>query len=144
MVQQAIRLNPRGSVWNTYVLGMAYNDTGQYAKAIAACKDILRRNPNYGVAYAFLIVSYLQQWEGQWSHDPQTLDHVLEAAQHAVALSEYISWFHGLLSAGYLWQKRYAEALPAAEQAVALAPHAPLSQASLGQVLRTGQSISVV
>jgi adenylate cyclase len=117
------------------VLGLVYNQTGQYAKAIAACKDALRRNPNELLAYAYLALSYLQQWGGQWSHDPQTLDHALEAAQHAVALSESQFWFHDLLSGGYLWQKRYAEALTAAERAVALAPNEPLSQAYLGEVL---------
>ena len=141
LVQQAMRLNPRVPAWYTWVLGMAYNDTGQYAKAIAAYKDTLRRNPNMGMAYGSLAVSYWQQWDGQWSHDPQTLDYQLEAAQHAVALSESHFWFHGLLGQGYLRQKRYAEALTAAERAVTLAPHEPLSQAYLGNVLNfTGRA----
>jgi tetratricopeptide (TPR) repeat protein len=135
LIQQAIRLNPRVPSWYTWELGMAYNQTGQYAKAIAAFKDTLRRNPNFVFAYAWLAVSYGQQWEGQWSHDLQTLDHQLEAAQRAVALSESVFWLHGVLGGGYLLQKRYAEALTAAERAVALAPNEPLSQAYLGQVL---------
>ena len=69
------------------------------------------------------------------SGDPETLDHLLEASQRAVALKESMYWFHDVLSGGYLRQKRYAEALTAAEQAVALAPHESLSQAYLGQVL---------
>jgi tetratricopeptide (TPR) repeat protein len=95
LAQQAMRLNPQYPAGYPFQLGMAYNQTGQYAEAISALQDTLRRNPNFLNAYTYLAWSYLYQWSGQWSEDPQTLEHAEEAARQAVALSDSVFYIHG-------------------------------------------------
>jgi tetratricopeptide (TPR) repeat protein len=46
-VQQAMRLNPRHSVWYLFNLGLAYRLTGQYMEAMAALEKARTRNPNF-------------------------------------------------------------------------------------------------
>ena len=136
LVQQAMRLNPRYPSQYPYILGMAYYSTGQFAEAIAAFKEALRLDPNAALgSYYWLALSYLGQWNGQWSEDPQTLERAVEAAQQAVARSDSTFWVHGTLSSVYLWQKRHEEALVAAERGVALNATDALSHAYLGYVL---------
>jgi tetratricopeptide (TPR) repeat protein len=135
LAQQAMRLNPQYPGVYPHRLGVAYYLTGQYAEAIAALQDTLRRNPSFLTAYSFLAWSYVDQWAGQWSEDPQTLERAVEAAQQAVALSDAIFYLHGTLSRVYLWQKQHEEALAEAEQAVALNATDALSHTFLGNVL---------
>ncbi len=49
-INKAIRLNPITPMWCLWAQGMAYRNTGQYEKAIAAFKKSLLQNPNYLVS----------------------------------------------------------------------------------------------
>ena len=91
LVQQGMRLNPRYDSYYPMILGGAYQSTGQYDEAIAVLKEALRLNPNNPMIHPYLVVTYLWQWVGQGSQDPQTLERAVEAAQQAVALSEVMS-----------------------------------------------------
>ena len=55
--EKAIRLNPLGPPNFWHHLGVAYRETGQYDKAIAAVKRVLQREPKDVLAYAGLTVS---------------------------------------------------------------------------------------
>jgi tetratricopeptide (TPR) repeat protein len=141
LVQKAMRLNPYYPAVYPHALGVAYNLTGQYEEAITASKEAIRRNLNFLAAYTFLAGSYLTQWFWQQSQDPQTLEHAVEAAQQAVALSDSTYWAHGTLSVAYLWQKHHEAALAEAERALALNSQDALSQTYRANVLNlTGRA----
>src|SRR5258706_10455923 len=67
LVEQAMRLNPRYPSWYLFVLGTAYHSTGQYAEAIVALKESIKRGPYFIYAHVQLAVSYLWQWVAQQS-----------------------------------------------------------------------------
>ena len=106
-IEQAMRLNPHYPAWYLQQLGAAYQQTGRYAEAITAYKQLLVRNPNFLWAYVNLAFSYLAQWVFQLSQDPQTLEQALEAAQQAVALNGSLPQAHAVLGYVYLVQKQY-------------------------------------
>jgi tetratricopeptide (TPR) repeat protein len=120
LIEKAMRLNPRYPAYYACSLGWAYRLAGRYEEALAALQDALSRNPNYVWAHLNLVWSYLEQWDQQWSQDPQTLERALTAAQRAVALSDAT---HHALGVVYLWKKQYAQALAAGERAIALDPN---------------------
>ena len=58
--QNAIRLNPLPPA-NVYIhLAVAYRDSGQYEKAIEACKRALQLEPNTQFAYIHMTISYIR------------------------------------------------------------------------------------
>ncbi len=135
MLEQAMRLNPRYPPFYLFFLGLAYNQTGRYAEAIATLKEHISRSPNNLAAHLFLALSSVQQWASQQSADAQTLEQVL-AAQRAIALNESIpSWGHTIWGSVYLWQKKYESALVEMERAIALDPNDASSYASLAETL---------
>jgi TolB-like protein/predicted Zn-dependent protease len=135
LLEKAIRLNPRCPFWCSFQLGWAYRLVGRYEEAIAAQKQALLRNPNWLFSYGELFVNYRLQWSSQLSHDPQTLDRVLEAAQRMVTLSATLPLSHVVLSDAYLWKKQYEQASREAEQALALNPGQGMAYAGLAGVL---------
>ena len=57
--EKAIRLNPLGPPNFWHHMSIAYYETGQYEKAIAALKSTLRREPKDVLAYVGLTVAYM-------------------------------------------------------------------------------------
>jgi adenylate cyclase len=106
LIEKAIRLNPRYPVVYPFQLGWAYSLLGRYEEAIAAQKQALLRNPNWLFSHVELFVNYRSQWSSQLSHDPQTLDRALEAAQRMVALDASSPWSRLISSAAHLWKKQ--------------------------------------
>jgi TolB-like protein/Tfp pilus assembly protein PilF len=119
-VQQAIRLNPRGTAPQFVNLGMAYYSLGQYTDAISTFKRLITQNPNFLTAYSMLSLSYVEQWRSQQSQDPQTLTRTIEAAQHALALNGSYWLAHVGLGLGYLFDRQYEQAIAAMEQSITL------------------------
>jgi adenylate cyclase len=122
LLEQAMRLNPRPQFWYAHQLGWSYRLVGRYEEALAAAKQAVLRNPDWLGSHLELSLNYLLLWSSQQSHDPQTLDQALEAAQRAVALDAASPWTHLLLSLAYLWEKHYDQALAETEQVLALNP----------------------
>jgi adenylate cyclase len=58
LAKKAIRLHPFAPAHFYHYLGRAYFMTGQYDEAIATLKKILKNNPNYLPAHAFLAACY--------------------------------------------------------------------------------------
>lgn len=140
-IEQGMRLNPHYPAWYLQQLGNAYQQTGRYAEALAAHKQLLTRNPNFLWAYPNLAFSYLAQWGFQLSADPQTLERALEAAQRAVALNDTLPQAHAVLGYAYLMQKQYASASAEMERAIILDPKDANSYAFLAEALsRMGRS----
>ncbi len=140
-IEQGIRLNPHYPAWYLQQLGNAYQQTGRYAEALAAHKQLLVRNPDFLWAYPNLAGNYLAQWGFQLSADPQTLERALEAAQRAVALNDSLPQAHTVLGYVYLVQKQYEPALTEMEWTIALDPNDANSYASLVEALsRVGRS----
>jgi len=59
-IQNAIRLNPLPPALYFVQLAVAYRDSGQYEKAIEACKKALQREPNTQFAYIHMAISYIR------------------------------------------------------------------------------------
>jgi adenylate cyclase len=80
-------------------------------------------DPKYAAAYAALGWALLQEWQFQWSRNPETLQRALELAQKAIAHDDSLAEPHSLLSQIYLWRKAHERAIAEAERAVVLAPN---------------------
>jgi tetratricopeptide (TPR) repeat protein len=133
--EQAMRLNPRCPPWYLYHLGWAYQMTGRYAEAIAALKEVIRRDPNSISAHNNLAGSYLMQWIAQQSPAAQTLEPAVAAIQRALALHDSLHFNHIVLGSISLYQQQYDPALAEMERGVALAPTEAWSYAALAVVL---------
>jgi len=59
-LQNAIRLNPLPPALYFVQLAVSYRDSGQYEKAIEACKKALQREPNTQFAYIHMAISYIR------------------------------------------------------------------------------------
>jgi adenylate cyclase len=59
-IQNAIRLNPLPPAIYFVQLANSYRDSGQYEKAIEACKKALQREPNTQFAYIHMAISYIR------------------------------------------------------------------------------------
>jgi TolB-like protein/Flp pilus assembly protein TadD len=92
------------------------------AQARQRFERAIELDPQYAAAHALLGLTYFLEWVWQWSPDPQTLERAFALAQKAVALDDSLPLTHGILGHVYLWKKEYAQAIAAAERAVALAP----------------------
>ncbi len=92
-------------------------------------------DPQYAEAYAFLGWTHLLEWIYQWSQDPQTLERAFALTQKAIALDDSLPDAHTALSQAYLYRKQHAQAIAAAERALALAPNDAEGSTWLGVVL---------
>jgi tetratricopeptide (TPR) repeat protein len=135
LIEKAMRLDPRYQFGFPFNLGRAYSFVGRYEEAIAAQKQALLRNPNWLLSHGELFINYRLQWSSQLSHDPQTLDRALEAAQQMGTLDAASPWSHRILSEAYLWKKQYEQASIEAEQTLALNPSRGEIYAALASVL---------
>jgi len=60
LIEKAMRLNPHHPPWYLFKLGWAYAMTGRVEEAIAACKRVLTRSPDFLSAHVFLAAIYSQ------------------------------------------------------------------------------------
>jgi adenylate cyclase len=135
LMEKAMRLNPRYTFEFPYHLGWAYSLVGRYEEAIAAQKQALLRNPNWLISHHELFLNYRLQWSSQLSHDPQTLDQGMAAAQQMAALQAVSPWSHFVLSQAYLSKKQYEQAGAEAERVLALNPSVGFVYAGLASIL---------
>ena len=61
-------------------------------------KKAIELDPSYAAAYAALGWVYLQEWQLQWTRDPEDLERAFELAQKAIALDDSLANCHSLLS----------------------------------------------
>src|SRR5262249_15358922 len=87
-LEQAIRLNPRGTPQCLFLLGYTYYIVGRYGEAIATLQEVIRRSPDHAYAHFTLATSYLLQWFCQQSPAAQTLEPAAAAVQRALALND--------------------------------------------------------
>jgi adenylate cyclase len=80
-------------------------------------------DPTYAAAYVSLGYTLRFQWNWLWNEDPDPLNHALQLAKQAIALDETLASAHGLLSALYMSQAQFDQALGEAQRAVALDPN---------------------
>jgi adenylate cyclase len=93
-------------------------------------------DPQYAPAYAFLGLTFFNDWFFQWNNDPtQSLDRALELAQRAVALDDSLPVAHSVLSTAYLWRKQHDQAIVEADRAIALDANSAQGYGALGGVL---------
>jgi adenylate cyclase len=93
-------------------------------------------DPQYALAYAFLGLTFFNDWFFQWNNDPvQSLDRSPELGQRAVALDDSLSFAHFVLSSAYLWRKQHDQATVEAERAIDLDANSAQGYSALGSVL---------
>src|SRR5262249_21007028 len=93
------------------------------AQARQMFEKAIERNPEYAGAYAFLSLTYFQEWDSQWNRTPKTIEQAFTLAQHAVVLDETLSTAHSVLSFVHLWNRQHEQAVIEAERAIALDPN---------------------
>ena len=80
-------------------------------------------DPNYAEAHAWLSLNFVHEWNQLWNRVPgESLEPALEHAKMAEALNSESPTVQLALSQVYEWQNQPADALAAAEYAVALDP----------------------
>jgi adenylate cyclase len=93
-------------------------------------------DPQYAGAYAGLGATYWLDWFYQWNRDrAQSLERTFELGQRAVALDDFLSLPHRVLSLAYLWKKQHDQAIAEAERAIALDPNNAEGYMNLGSIL---------
>ena len=105
------------------------------AQARQMWERALELDPKYATAYAVLGMTYLIEWAGQLSQDPQALERAFELAQRAVALDDSLPLAHVVLGDIYLWKKQHEQAIAELERAIALAPNFAYGYSDLGMIL---------
>ena len=92
-------------------------------------------DPQYAAAYATLGFTYWVDYAWQWTSMPrQTLDRMSTLAQQAISYDDTLPLADQLLGYRYLYQGQYAQAVAAAERAVALDTNNAENYARLGTV----------
>jgi adenylate cyclase len=102
----------------------------QFERAIAL-------DPQYAGAYAFLGITYLQDWTYQWTPDPQGLDRALALVQNAATLDDSLPFAHRTLSFVYGMINQFEQARVEAERAIALDPNDASAYATLAGALNS-------
>ena len=83
-------------------------------------------DPNYAEAHAWLSETYMVDWDGGWARDPDAcLERGTEIAERAVALDDSDSRAHSQMGWVLVYRRRYEQAWPHIERALALNPHEP-------------------
>jgi TolB-like protein/Tfp pilus assembly protein PilF len=108
-------------------------------KATAQARQMFEKaialDRQYAEAYAWLGMTYWQEWGWHWGSDPQTLERALALAHQALALDDSLPFAHSLLSLVYGWKQQYAQAIAEGERAIALDPNNAESYAMQTSVL---------
>jgi TolB-like protein len=90
----------------------------------------------YAGACAWLSWSYFLDWFNGWAKDrSQTLEQAFELAQRAVALNEFLSLPHQVLSRIVIWEKQHEQAITEGERAITLDPNDAENYVVLGAIL---------
>src|SRR5262249_39601298 len=58
LIRQAMRLNPHHPFFYLWTLGHAYYLAGRSAEAVSTLEEVLRQNPNFLPAHAYLAVLF--------------------------------------------------------------------------------------
>jgi adenylate cyclase len=93
------------------------------AQARQLFEKALALDPQYAEAYAWLGLTYREEWVVRWSVAPQTLERALALAHQALAFDDSLPFVHFLLSTIYELQQQYEQAIAEAERAIALDPN---------------------
>ena len=90
-------------------------------------------DPGYGQAYAALALTYLDDWQRDWSESPeQSINKALSLAQQAITVDEMLPEAHFALGYIHLYAKgEHDRAIEEAKTAIALNPSHPSGHALL-------------
>jgi adenylate cyclase len=106
------------------------------AQAKKLFEEVIRMDPNYAMAYAFLAFGYSTDVVLGASQSPEeSIARGIEMAQKSISLDNKISFPHGALSGFYFLKHDYDKAISEAEIGVALEPNSAYSYAFLGHAL---------
>jgi adenylate cyclase len=95
----------------------------------------IRLDPGYARGYVWLAWAYYNKWNYQWTDDPATLDHAIDAAKRALALDDSFSDAHTVMGWFWLWKGQHDLSITELERAVWLDPNSALAYAFLGETL---------
>jgi TolB-like protein/Tfp pilus assembly protein PilF len=96
------------------------------AKARELLEKAIELDPDYAEAHAWLSETYMTDWDGGWARDPDAcLERGTEIAERAVALDDSDSRAHSQMGWVLVYRRRYEQAWPHIERALALNPHEP-------------------
>jgi adenylate cyclase len=117
------------------------------AQAKKLFEEVIRMDPNYAMAYAFLAFGYSFDVILGASQSPEeSIARGIEMAQKSISLDNKICFPHGALSGFYFLKHDYDKAISEAEIGVALEPNSAYSYSFLGAALlyssRYGEAIS--
>jgi adenylate cyclase len=106
------------------------------AQAKKMIEEVIRADPNYAMAYAFLAISYFYDVMFGASQSPrESIARGIELAQKSISLDNKICFPHGALSLLYGLKNDYDKAVSEAEIGVALEPNSAYSYSFLGHAL---------
>jgi adenylate cyclase len=106
------------------------------AQAKKMFEEVIRMDPNYAMAYAFLASTYY--WDvilGTSQSPRESIASGIEMAQKSISLDDKICFPHGVLAVLYVFKHDYDKAISEAEIGVALEPSSAYSYTFLGTAL---------
>jgi len=96
------------------------------AKARVLFEKAIALDPDYSEAHAWLSETYWADWDGGWAPDFDVcLERSTEIAEQAVALDDGDSRAQAQMGMLLVYRRRYEQAWPHIERALALNPHHP-------------------
>jgi adenylate cyclase len=84
-------------------------------------------DPQYAAAHALQSLTYVTDWNYQWSQDRQVIEQAFAEAQRAIILDDSLALAHSALGLLYLYKNQHDQAIVEGERAVALDPNNPES-----------------
>ena len=120
-LEEALRQHPESADIRVQLMA-AYRELGRYDETIALATDGLEQNPDWVQGHSGLAWTYLKQWQMRGSRNPQLLDRAVKAATRALDSEQDPLWGLYPLSAIYLANRQYDEAIAQARKMIELSP----------------------
>jgi adenylate cyclase len=113
------------------------------AQAKKLFEEVIRMDPNYAMAYAFLAFGYFFDVILRASQSPEeSIARGIEMAQKSISLDNKICFPHGALAGFYVLKHDYDKAVSEAEIGIALEPNSAYSYSFLGSALNNSSRYS--
>jgi adenylate cyclase len=113
------------------------------AQAKKLFEEVIRMDPNYAMAYAFLAFGYFFDVILRASQSPEeSIARGIEMAQKSISLDNKICFPHGALAGFYVLKNDYDKAVSEAEIGIALEPNSAYSYSFLGSALNNSSRYS--
>jgi TolB-like protein/class 3 adenylate cyclase len=124
--------------YNYYLRGKEY--VGRVTKeANAQARQMFEKaielDPQYAAAHALQSLTYVTDWNYQWSQDRQVIEQAFAGAQKAIILDDSLALAHSILGFLYHYKNQPDQAIAEGERAVVLDPNNPESYLWLAGIL---------